>query len=61
MDIRHRTLDFMQGFSNFFVFQPGAHVINTIKDINYGIRNAITEEKFPLQISVIYGENKLNS
>jgi len=44
-----------------FSVPPGAHVIKPITDVNYGIRYSTTVEKFPLKISVIYGENKLNS
>ncbi len=39
----------------------GARVIKPITDVNYGICYGTTVEKFPLKISVIYGENKLNS
>jgi hypothetical protein len=46
----------------FFITRaPGAHVIKPTTDVNYRICDATTETKFPLQISVIYGENKLNS
>jgi len=40
---------------------PGARVKKPITDVNYGIRYATMVEKFPLIISIIYGENMLNS